>query len=239
MKRACVAAVLSCAGVCLGQDGVHRGDGWSFRVPEGWTRLSDGQIAAADAMLKRANGSDDSSYVGGYADPIGEGGAYMLIQINHRPFRNVTEKQVAEAHQAAMGDAMDDVADKLRKNTDGLIGDVSMDRAVYDPEKRRVVFDMGMEIDGEPARAIVVMYPGNSQGVQLNWYAPVSEIEALRPVFMEAADSFRWDQGQEWTPGSGFNVGRSAAIGAVVGGVTAAVAAGLVRRRRERAGGAA
>lgn len=178
----------------------YDGEGWSFLPPEGWVAMDEAHLEGMNLLLRHVAGNDRQRYVAGFADPsLWPDGEYVLVQLNDNPFVGISERELVNAF-GALPSEVSGISERISEGTGRLIRDVQIGGVVYDPDRRRFLMRSQSSVDGEPLEGFSVLYPGRMRGIQLNWFAPLGELDASLPMFTASTDSFAWDDGQAWTP---------------------------------------
>ena len=206
--------------------------GFSLRSPPGWRHLSPGALAQlVDLVMKP--GVQRPAYVAGFAsspdatmDP-----PYMLVQYipGRVSFARATDF-LADARSADLRSTdlfRPDLADRVAMSVDP--------RPAVDPTSHRFAMGLQLTVPQGVVRGSSFGFVGRDGTVVVHCYAMAGRESAATDAFRSSVGSFAFDPGAEYAAAENDPPPVVNGVG-LLGGVTAAVAAGVLVARRRAAG---
>jgi hypothetical protein len=209
------------------RDATHH---FSLKLPAGWTRVPAQALAAANAMV-RGRGFGQIQYTAGFQrtgrPPLEY--PYVLVQFQSAPADGMTYEEM-EVELAKAGQAMDQSVQQVKDKMSDLGKDVSISRPTIDRAKNQFVAKSRMDVMGVgPVAGHSIGIVGKDGIVFLHCYTKAADMDNRLSTFNAIADSFQYDKGYEFVPGSGRLAGLPIAwSGGMIGAVAGAVVGGLV-----------
>jgi hypothetical protein len=209
---------------------------FTLDLPQGWEALSPEELNQINTAVKQLKAPQPIRYETGFRRSDSDPGSYpfVLLQVQTA---NTTGASYEELEKALSRDLNAPLKELQGQLTD-VVKDMSIGTAVLDRTRNRVLVRMQMNVAGEgPVQGLSVGHLGKDGLVFLHCYATAPEFERWLPTFNQLNDSFRYDAGYTFTPGSGSiwrKIGGGAFNGAIIGGVAgglAALVAALFRKK--------
>jgi hypothetical protein len=174
---------------------------FSLQLPDGWTTMSPDALARINETVRRRMPRARVSYDAGF-QPKGEApGSYPYIVVQWHS-------------QKTAGRSLEDIESDLSrgfaraaKRVEGRARDVAKNFTVgdiaVDPSKNRIIMRVEMDVSGVgKVQGLSVGTIGAEGIVYLHCYARESDFERDLPAFDSIADSFQYDPGFAFTPGT-------------------------------------
>jgi hypothetical protein len=198
---------------------------FSMTIPDDWVEIPAAEIASTNAEVARRNFGTKVEYIAGFRQTArGFGMApYILIQPLPNSIRGASYDELERSLSRELGTEI--------KNAEGAIADLGKNlqvgSAALDRSKNRVVIRLQMDVVGQGrTQTLSVGHLGAERIIMVHAYAIEQEFQGALPTFERINDSFRFDPGHQFTPGSGGfwgNVGRGAGRGALIGAIVGLV----------------
>jgi hypothetical protein len=240
--------VLAFLALALGAPHTTRGQGpttysdprwhWSIDLPPGWNVLPQSAVDTAEALRKDKVPNANFEYVAafGRAEATTLTYPYILVQVTHAKIPRTSISEIADG----LGAVPIDQAVRESGITDPALLAGKFGKPIVDPEHNRMVCLAEMPVAGVgQVKTLLLGYFGRDYIVQLNCYALAPRFDETRPLFDQAAATFRFDEGYAYQPlttGTSFwkRVLAGAGVGAILGALLGA-AFGLHRALSRRA----
>lgn len=174
-------------------------EGFSFSVPDTWSRVPDAEIEMLIEMTRPGNPDASWTFLEGYS-PTGTLAStpYMLVQKNRDGFRRASRAEIIEAFGAL---ELSEVASTLEESSAGIFDEISIERPVFDEERTRVLIRAVAGGADGVMDVFMVINLGMDSAIQFNFYTPEGGLENHIGTFNEISDSFAYAKdSQRWTP---------------------------------------
>jgi hypothetical protein len=178
---------------------------YTFLLPEGWQRMTSGEMEQLDAYLKANWLGSLVHYDGGLRRRYGNSWSYpyVLIQTQPVPPTGMTYDEIERGLTWELPAAV--------KLVSGSLGDwaknAELGSAVLDRDRNLIVVRMALDVGGMgKVQGISVGHIGKEHIVSLHCYALDKDFDRYLNVFTEMNNSFQFDEGQEFKPAPAVNL---------------------------------
>lgn len=195
---------------------------WSCTLPKGWSRMPQAQVDFSNRQMQRAMGRSafSTNYIVGFIE--GEmqtpGSPYVLVQQTVMPMEGQSYDDIEEG-LAGVKNGVEQASGAMKGIASGLKAGVPR----VDRERNRMYLSTEITVIGiGKMKGLSIGFFGKEGFIQLNCFAGVDDFDAAIPTFEALADSFAYDEGYVFVPGSSkwSRIGLMAAVGAAIGGLS-------------------
>lgn len=193
---------------------------YTLTVPDGWEEIPKAIIdkAVSNAMSQSSDKSDFVDFDTGFHLKNKDYFEYPYILIkNHEintPSYNQIEKDLA-------GNEILDEFEKTNREYENLLSNASVKKPYLDKERNMVFMNMEAGVQGVgKVKNLITICLGRERAIRIFFYSPESEYLQNLPIFMSILDSFKYDQGYEYSESkAGNNYSKSIWDGALRKGI--------------------
>jgi hypothetical protein len=213
---------------------------FSVQLPAGWSQVTKNIMDQVNAKVMQPASGVTIRYIAGFQrpGPLPLQYPYVLVQ----PMPTPPDSNSYEDIERGLAKAFNTEIKKAVKQTEdryaGLVKDMAVGQPVLDRANNQVVMRLEMSAAGQgKIKGLSVGFLGAKETVFLHCYALANDFEQQMPAFQSLLDSFKFESGYAFTPGSSSFVGKvgsSALHGAIVGAIIGLVAGPLILWRKLR-----
>lgn len=193
---------------------------YTLTVPDGWEEIPKAIIdkAVSNAMSQSSDKSDFVDFDTGFHLKNKDYFEYPYILIkNHEintPPYNQIEKDLA-------GNEILDEFEKTNREYENLLSNASVKKPYLDKVRNMVFMNMEAGVQGVgKVKNLITICLGRERAIRIFFYSPESEYLQNLPIFMSILDSFKYDQGYEYSESkAGNNYSKSIWDGALRKGI--------------------
>ncbi len=216
-----LAAVLAAAPLAAAEPYKDAGRHFAFALPAGWGPMPADELQTLNDFIAGRNVGAKVRYTAAFRPAGAPRGSYPYVLV--QPLDVPTAGASYDDIERELGKEMTEPLNKV----EGALADVgknlALGSAVLDRTNNRFVTRMQMEVAGVgPVQGLTVGHIGADGIVCVHGYATAPNFDARLPTFNALNESFRFDAGHAFVPGSGRSIWKNALNGgmngAVVGG---------------------
>jgi hypothetical protein len=192
---------------------------YSLQLPDAWEEMSPESLKAINAFVTARMPDKSIQYSRGFKLKGAFAGTYPYILVQNVPMDigNASYEQIERSLSRSMGAEV-----KSAENAFSDVGkNVSVGVPVLDRSKNWVLMRINMDVAGAgQIQGFSVGHLSSKSNIFVHSYALNSEFQKYLPVFNQINESFQFDAGHEFTPGSGGIFGKipkGVVIGALAG----------------------
>jgi hypothetical protein len=204
---------------------------YTLELPQGWEAMSAQELNQINELLRQRVPGSAIHYHAGLRQTGTLPGTYPYILVQFTPFTS-PNASYEDIEQTLKREFPGEV-----KQAEGVLGDLARNLTVGTPvldrSRNRILtrVQLGVPFIGT-IQGFSVGHIGKEGIVYVHCYAPENDFATLSPAFNRLQESFQYDAGYTFTPAKGNtfmrNIGKHAAVGALIGGVVGALVGGAV-----------
>ncbi len=200
---------------------------FSVELPEPWTAMPAEYVQRINDLISQRMPGSQVHYSRGFMPKGAKDGSYpyILVQFTPADFKNVSYEQLEATLSRSTGKEVKSVENAMSD----LAKDLTMGVPVLDRSKNVFLARVQMDVVGAgKVQGLSIGHLSSAGIVQLHSYQLEKDFQTSLPVFNQINDSFKFDPGYEFTPGTGRgalgNILSKAGDGAITGGAIGGVA---------------
>jgi hypothetical protein len=203
----------------------------ALELPADWDEMTPDELGQIREFARQSGGMN-VNFTAGFRPRNSPPGSYpyVLVQWQKVNTAGASYDQIERELARELKSPLKHVKGPLKD----LVENVSIGSPVLDRERSRYLLRMQMQVPGAGAvEALSVGHLGKDGVVSVHGYAESGRFAHWLPTFTQLNDSFQYDGGYGFTPGSGSGILSGAARGAWIGALVGALL-GLVAWLRRK-----